>query len=165
MILRDQPDETVEICDQEAAVAMVARIVSDARSRIWIRAHHLEPWLFDHRDVMDALRWVTSSKDDLQVQVLLHDAAAIHACSTRFLELAREHPATILFRTTAETCAETPAGLVANDIGGYYERPDADSLDGTACVLSRTRILGLSQRFRKAWENAQTLAMDRIHTA
>ena len=70
------PTDPVRITDQATAVEMTARIIADARHFVWIRSLDLDPWLFDHADVLDALRGFATHGHDTRVLILLHDQAA-----------------------------------------------------------------------------------------
>ena len=60
--------DLLRIDDHPAAIAVATRIVAEARRALWIRSLDLEAWLFDHPDLLEALRGLATSGRDVQVQ-------------------------------------------------------------------------------------------------
>ena len=148
----------VRITDQATAVAMTARIIADARRWVWIRSLDLDPWLFDHPDVLDALRGFAIHDHDVQVLILLHDHAAPQAAHAKLLDLAQRLPSVFQFREVIDPAyREDRAAMVAGDAGGYYFRAEGDRFEGSAHLASRARVRQLSDRFGEIWERARTI--------
>lgn len=148
----------LRILDHPAAIAATARVVAGARRRLWIRGLVLESWLFDHADVLDALRGFATSGRDVQVLVLVHDAAAAQNARLRLLDLAQRLPSVFQFREVDDPAyREDRAALVANDVGGYYLRPQGDAVEGSAAFEARARAQQLQQRFEEIWERSRTV--------
>ena len=146
----------VRILDHPAAIDATARIVAGARRTLWIRSLGLEAWLFDHSAVLDALRAFATSGRDVQVLVLLHDAAAPQNARLRLLELAQRLPSVFQFREVDDPAyREDRAALVASDAGDYYFRVQGDAVEGSAGFDARGRARQLQSRFEEIWERSR----------
>lgn len=151
-------NDPIRILDHPAAIEITTRIISDTRQRVLIRSLNLESWLFDHADVMDALRWVATSKRDARVLVLLHDATAPQAAHSKLLELAQRLPSVFEFREVDDPAyREDRTALVSNDVGGYYYRPQGDTAVGTASIDARARVRQLQGKFGEIWERSRLI--------
>ncbi len=152
------PTDLIRITDQETAVATTARAIADARRFVWIRSLDLDPWLFDHPDVLDALRGFATHGHDTQVLILLHDHAAPQAAHAKLLDLAQRLPSVFQFREVDDPAyREDRAAMVAGDAGGYYFRPQGDRFEGTGSLASRARVRQLKERFDEIWERSRTI--------
>ncbi len=146
----------LRILDHPAAIDATARIIAGARRRLWIRSLELESWLFDHPAVLDALRGFATSGRDVQVLVLLQDAAAPQAEHAKLLDLAQRLPSLFQFREVDDPAyREDRAALVANDAGDYYFRVQGDAVEGSAGFDARGRARQLQQRFEEIWERSR----------
>lgn len=148
----------LRILDHPAAIEAAARIAGDARRGLWIRSLELESWLFDHAAVLAALRGFATSGRDVQVQVLLHDAAAPQNAHAKLLDLAQRLPSVFQFREVNDPAyREDRAALIANDVGGYYVRAQGDAVEGSAEFAARGRARQLQARFEEIWERSRTV--------
>ena len=151
--------DPVRITDQATAVEMTTRIIADARRRVWVRSLDLDPWLFDHADVLDALRGFAIHDHDVQVQILLHDHAAPQAAHAKLLDLAQRLPSVFQFREVDDPAyREDRSAMVASDVGGYYFRAEGDRFEGSACLASRARVRQLKERFDEVWERSRVIS-------
>ncbi|MFN7183449.1 MAG: hypothetical protein ACK4MZ_04550 [Thermomonas haemolytica] len=151
--------DLLRIDDHPAAIAVATRIVAEARRALWIRSLDLETWLFDHPDLLEALRGLATSGRDAQVRVLLHDAAAPQAAHSKLLELAQRLPSMFQFREVDDPVyREDRSAMIANDAGGYYARAQGDAVAGSACLDGRARARQLQQRFEEIWERSRPVA-------
>ena len=141
---------------REAAIEAAIRAIDGARRRVWIRSFDLEAWLFADADLVQALRRFATSGRDVQVLVLLHDAAAPQTARLRLLDLAQRLPSVFQFREVVDPAyREDRAAMVATDAGGYYVRAQGDDVAGSACLDGRARVRQLQQRFEEIWERSR----------
>lgn len=151
--------DLLRIDDHPAAIAVTARLVAEARRALWIKSLDLEPWLFDHPEVLAALRAFATSGREVQVRVLLHDAAAPQAAHAMLLELAQRLPSVFQFREVDDPVyREDRSAVLVNDAGGYYARAQGDAVAGSACLDGRARARQLQQRFEEIWERSRPVA-------
>lgn len=151
--------DPIRVLDHPAGVDIATQIIAGARRKLWIRSLDLEPWLFDHPGLLDVLRNFATSGRDVQVQVLLHDAAAPQNAHAKLLDLAQRMPSVFQFREVDEPAyREDRAALIANDTGGYYFRPQGERVEGNACLDARARVRQLQQRFSEIWERSRPVS-------
>lgn len=151
--------DPIRIMDHSAAIAVATRIIQEARQKLVIRSLDLEAWLYDHPDILLALRTMVTTGRNPQVCVLLHDAAAPQAAHAKLLDLAQRLPSKFQFREVDDPVyREDRAALIANEAGGYYFRPVGDRVEGTAGVNSRARVRQLHARFDEIWERSQPIS-------
>jgi hypothetical protein len=149
----------IRVSDHPAAIALATQIVTNARRRVWIRSLDLESWLFDHTDLLTALRDFATAGRDGQVLILLHDAAAPQAAHAKLLELAQRLPSVFQFREVDDPVyREDRSAMLANDTGGYYTRTLGERAEGIACMDGRGRVRQLQQRFEEIWERSRPIA-------
>ena len=87
---------------------------------------------------------------EVEVRVLLHDAAAPQAARMKLLALAQRLPSVFQFREVVDPAyREDRAAMVATDAGGYYARSQGDDVAGSACLDGRARVRQLQQRFEE----------------
>ena len=149
-------DDPIRITDKAGAVDITARLLAAARRAVWIRSLDLEPWLFDHPDVLAALRAFATSGRDVEVRVLLHDAVAPQAARMKLLLLAQRLPSVFQFREVVDPAyREDRTAIVATDAGGYYARTQGDDVAGSASLDGRARARQLQKRFEEIWERSR----------
>lgn len=149
-------DALLRITDKASAIEVTTRLLAAARRAVWIRSLDLEPWLFDHPDVLTALRVFATSGRDVQVRVLLHDAIAPQVARMTLLNLVQRLPSVFQFREVVDPAyREDRAAMVATDAGGYYARTQGDDVAGTACLDGRARVRQLQQRFEEIWARSR----------
>lgn len=155
----DPGSDLLRIIDHPSAQAFATRVAGAARRSLLIRSLDLEAWLFEHPELLDALRSFATSGRDVRVRVLLHDAAAPQAAHAKLLDLAQRLPSVFQFREVDDPVyREDRAALIANDVGDYYFRPQGDNVAGTAAIGARARVRQLQQRFEEIWERARPVA-------
>lgn len=149
----------IRVSDHPTAIALATQIVANARRRVWIRSLDLESWLFDHTDLLTALRDFATAGRDGQVLILLHDATAPQAAHAKLLELAQRLPSVFQFREVNDPVyREDRSAMLANDTGGYYTRTLGERAEGIACLDGRGRVRQLQQRFEEIWERSRPIA-------
>ena len=149
----------IRVSDHPTAIALATQIVANARRRVWIRSLDMESWLFDHADLLTALRDFATAGRDGQVLILLHDATAPQAAHAKLLELAQRLPSVFQFREVDDPAyREDRSAMVAGDAGGYYFRAEGDRFEGSACLVSRARVRQLKERFDEVWERSRVIS-------
>ncbi len=138
------------------AVAACAAVVRGARRALCVRAHALDPGLFDAAAVLEALRRFATGGTGGQVRILLQDAAAPQRAQAPLLALAQRLPSAFAFREVADAVdREYPSAFIANDAGGYYFRGLASRLEGEADQAAPGRARQLRGEFDRAWERSR----------
>lgn len=149
-------DRPAAVEDRAAAVAATIAVARGARLRLWIYSRALDPGLYDHPRVMEALRAFAVAGRGPQLRVLLHDAAAAQRAQAPLIALAQRLPSAIVLREVEDPVDRNwPSALVANDAGDYYFRPFGHRLEGETGSGARARARQLTAGFDEAWERAR----------
>ncbi|SHE40861.1 hypothetical protein [Thermomonas hydrothermalis] len=146
----------LRIDDHPAALAITARLIADARRSLCLRSLRLESWLLDAPDVLAALRGLATSGRDVQIRLLMHELTPPRDAPERLLTLAQRLPSVFWFRLIDDPAYhEDRSALILNDVGGYFLRPQGDTVEGSACLQDRARARQLAHAFEDAWERAR----------
>ena len=149
-------DRPLAVEDREAAVATTVALVLAARRRLWLYSRELDPGLYDHPRVLEALRRFGTAGVGGEARVLLQDAAAAHRAHAPLIGLAQRLPSVFAFREVEDPVDRTyPSAFLANDAGGYYFRALGHRFDGETERDARARARQLSDGFDQVWERAR----------
>lgn len=146
----------VRVEDLVAATAIAASIVRRARRQLLIHSPVLEPGLWDSPLVVRNLRRFVTARHDKQVQILLHDQAAVRQATLPLLTLSQRLPSAFQFREPVDpvdrgvTCA-----YVVNDRGDYYFRPIARHFFGEAAFDQSARARQLHDSFSRIFKHSR----------
>lgn len=149
-------DRPVAVEDRAGAIAATVAVVAGARRRLWIYSRVLDPGLYDHPRVLEALRQFAVARHGPQLRVLLHDAIAAQRAHAPLIALAQRLPSAIAFREVEDPVDRSwPSALIASDTGGYYFRPLGHRFDGETEHHARARARQLTTAFDDTWERAR----------
>jgi len=149
-------DRPLPIADRDAAVAATVAIVDAARRRLWIYSRELDPGLYDHPRVLEALRRFGTAGRGNEARVLLQDAAAAQRAHAPLLQLAQRLPSVFAFREVEDPVDRSyPSAFLAGDGGGYCFRALGHRFDGEAEFDARPRARQLAESFDQVWERAR----------
>lgn len=144
------------VVDREGAVAATVAIVAGARRRLWIHTRELDPGLYDDPQVLDALRAFATRGGGVEVQLMLHDAAAPQRAHAPLLSLAQRLPSVFAFREVDDPVDRAyVAAFIASDGGGYYHRGLGHRYDGETETAAPARARQLADAFRPVWERSR----------
>lgn len=149
-------DRPVAVEDRTAAVAATLAVIEGARRRLWMYSRALDPGLYDHPRVLDALRQFAVAGHAPQLRVLLQDALAAQRAHAPLIALAQRLPSVIALREVEDPVDRGwPSALIASDTGGYYFRPLGHRFDGETEHDARARTRQLTGGFDETWERAR----------
>ena len=144
---------------RESGIEAAIGIIERARRSVWIRSVALDPWLYDDKGVLQALRSFATRAGGQQVLVLLHDAAGPQQAHAPLLALAQRLPSIFLFRELQDPVDRNdPAAFLAGDGGGYYLRSLGQRIEGEAERHAPARVRQLQAGFDDAWERARAVS-------
>ena len=149
-------DRPCAVEDAEAAIALTASLVRDARRRLVVYSRELDAGLLDAPPVLEAMRAFATAGRGHEVRVLLHDASAAQRAHAPLLALAQRLPSVFAFREVDDPVDRNEAAAwIANDAGGYYHRPLGHRFDGEAMLAGAGRARQLVEAFRPVWERSR----------
>ena len=144
------------VATQGDAVATSTAVVQAARRGLYLYLHALDPGLFDAAPLLEALRRFATAGLGGRARILLQDAATPQRPQAPLLALAQRMPTVFQFREVADAVdRDYPSAFLANDVGGYYFRRIARSLEGEADLNAPGRARQLRATFENAWERSR----------
>jgi len=154
--MRLRLDRPQPVTDRDAAVAATVAIVAGASRRLWIYSRELDPGLYDHPRVLEALRRFGTAGRGNDARVLLHDAASAQRAHAPLLQLAQRLPSVFAFREVDDPVDRSyPSAFLVGDGGGYYFRTFGHRFDGEAEFDARPRARQLAETFDQVWQRAR----------
>lgn len=139
-----------------AAQAITVAVAHRARRQLWLHSPLLDPALLQHAPVQQALRRFCTQRQDTQLRVLVHDAAAIARAGSPLLVLMQRLPSVVRMREVADPAdrALTSACFV-NDNGDYYFRMHHERLDGNAGIALPPRSQAFTAGLQRVWDRSR----------
>ncbi len=154
--MRREPGGAVAIDNAEEAVAITTALVDRARRQLWIHSRVLDPGLLDAPPVLEALRRFATARHDKQVQLIVHDTAAIAQAGSPLLGLAQRLPTVFRVRQVTDPIDRALASAcLLNDAGDYYFRLSGPRFDGEAGLAMPARSRPLQDGLQRVWERSR----------
>lgn len=143
--------------DLDGAIDVTVTLIHTARRALWLRSRDLDPGLYDHPDVLQAVRRFATAGRGGRVQVLLQDAAQTRREHPPLLALAQRLPSVFAFREADDPVDRAFAGaFLVSDAGGFLARPLGHRFDGDAATALPGRARQLERQFAPVWERSRT---------
>jgi len=150
------PGGAVAIDNADEAVAITTALVDRARRQLWIHSRVLDPGLLDAPPVLEALRRFATARHDKQVQLIVHDTAAIAQAGSPLLGLAQRLPTVFRVRQVTDPIDRALASAcLLNDAGDYYFRLSGLRFDGEAGLAMPARSRPLQDGLQRVWERSR----------
>ncbi len=139
---------------RDLSVAVIAR----ARREIRVFTRDLEPTLYAHPDLVEAIREFATGKRGPQVRILVVEPERLRGDGHLLLPLAQRLNSVFALRTPIdpEDRRAAESYLVADETA-YVFRPLATRFEGTACLDGPARARQLAQEFDRRWERSRDL--------
>ena len=139
---------------REAVQAAAARLASQARRRLRVLSHDLEPAVYDQLPFLEAVKALALRAPRTQVQVLLRDPGHAVRHGHRLVELARRLSSHVhLHRIDAEQWDGTEVQLIADE-QGYLRRPHFAAYEGTLHCHDPGGARQMAKAFDELWEHS-----------
>ncbi|WP_394004930.1 GNAT family N-acetyltransferase [Luteimonas sp. WGS1318] len=140
----------------DGAVDATVTLIHSARRALWLRSRDLDPGLYDHPDVLQALRRFATAGRGGRIQVLLQDAAGTQREHAPMLALAQRVSSVFAFREADDPVDRAFAGAyLVNDVGGFLQRPLGHRFDGEAATALPGQARQLARQFAPVWERSR----------
>lgn len=146
---------TLIVENREQALAAVLELLGAAKRELCIYTRDLDPTLFDHEAVLDALKRISTAGRGASVRILIQAPAAAIATGHRLIHLAHRLSSVFQFRTPeTEEDQQYPSAFLLTDRRGYYFRVLGSRFDGEARTYAPGRHAQLRDYFNQAWERS-----------
>ena len=149
-----QPAQDFEGID--ATREAVLQLVHYARRDLVIYTRELEPAVYSHPPIVDAIKAFAISGKGAVVRVLVQDPAAAQRTPHPLLALAQRLPTAFLLRTPQDAEElQYPSVYVANDADGYLFRLLGSRFEGDWSPALPGRNRQLMEQFQRTWDRAR----------
>lgn len=129
-------------------------LIREARESVVILTTDMEPAVYDHEPLIEALQsWLTRARRT-HLAVLVRDPRAAAQRGGRLLQLVQRLPSHAAIRRPLVDPNDPNDTFMVVDQRAYFHRPDPTRALGTASRNSVRRAVALGRRFEAAWVHA-----------
>lgn len=133
-------------------------VIGRARREIRVFTRDLEPTLYAHPGILEAMRAFATAGRGPQVRILVVEPERLHADGHALLPLSQRLSSVFALRTPVDAEDRQAAeGYLVADETAYVFRPLATRFEGSACLDGPARARQLAQAFDRRWERARDL--------
>ncbi len=147
----EQPLTVADSVDNRAAALA---LVTQARRTIDIFTQDLEPMVYDHQPILDAVRQLALRSRRSRVRVLVKDSRRAVKDGHRLVELARHLSSFVEIRKAHEDVKDAADTFLIADGIGTLHRTLATSYEGTLNFRAPLHARRLEQWFTEVWERS-----------
>lgn len=153
---RGPSHEVVDVDGLEPILDAVRTLIHQARRELRIYSRELEPALYAHPAIVDALKGFAVSGRGAVARFILQDPALAQRTPHPLLALAQRLPSAFQFRTPQDPEEmQYPSVYVANDSDGYLFRLLGSRFEGDWSPALPGRNRQLRELFDRTWERAR----------
>lgn len=144
--------------NRETTRAAVLAVLATARREACIYMRELEADIYDHAEVIEALKQIAIAGPNSSVRILIQEPTGARADGHRLVALSQRLSSSFAFRTPIEEIDQQYAGcFVISDRGGWFERTLASRFDGEGSTRGPGRKAQLQEMFNAVWERSVEL--------
>ncbi len=144
--------------NRETTRAAVLAVLATARREACIYMRELEADIYDHAEVIEALKQIALAGPNARVRILIQAPTGARADGHRLVALSQRLSSSFAFRTPIEEIDQQYAGcFVISDRGGWFERTLASRFDGEGSTRGPGRKAQLQEMFNAVWERSEEL--------
>jgi hypothetical protein len=145
------------ISGNEAFAQTVTRLVADASRELALLSVKLEPRLYGHPQILEAMQKFALENERNRVRILIADSRAAVAISSPLLDLARKLPSRFDLRELAEEQrgVVNSERLLVDGASQMLERLSPDQPDASYYAHPSTRTLQRLKEFNVLWDISQ----------
>ena len=148
--------ETWLTTSRAEAQAAILGVIGGARRELAVMTRDLDAELFEHDDVLEALKRLAVSTPNVRIRFLVLEPTRASGEAHRLIALAQRLTSVFAFRAPVEEIdRHYPGAFITNDRGGWYERALASRYDGEGASRARARSAQLLARFDEVWERSE----------
>ena len=151
--------EAWQTTTRDEARAAVVAVIEGARRELAVMTRDLDPDLFEHADVLEALKRLAIGAPNVRIRFLVLEPARAAGEAPRLVALAGRLSSMFAFRAPVEEIdRQYPGAFLANDRGDWFERPLASRYEGEGASAARAKATQLTARFDEVWERSEPAA-------
>jgi predicted GNAT family N-acyltransferase len=148
-------DNLLTSVDRDTARAAVLAVIATARREVSIYMRELEADIYDHADVIEALKQVAISGSNSSIRILIQEPTGARADAHRLVALSQRLTSSFSFRSPIEEIDhQYPGCFVVSDRGAWFERSLASRFDGEGSTHGPGRKAQLQDMFNAIWERS-----------
>ena len=148
----------IDLVPEVIAAAAVLAVLATARREACIYMRELEADIYDHAEVIEALKQIAIAGPNSSVRILIQEPTGARADGHRLVALSQRLSSSFAFRTPIEEIDQQYAGcFVISDRGGWFERTLASRFDGEGSTRGPGRKAQLQEMFNAVWERSVEL--------
>ncbi len=152
--LGETPDP-VQVATREEAAAVALTLARQARRTLDLVSRHLDPWLYDREEFVEAVKHLALGSRRALIRVLVQDVDPVLRDGHRLVALAQRLPTFLQIRVPAPQFREFNQAFLVADGVGYLHRELADRFEGRASFHEPATARDLLRVFQPMWEAAQ----------
>ncbi len=144
--------------DRESARTAVLAVLATARRDVSIYMRELEADIYDHADVIEALKQIAIGAPNSSIRILIQQPSGARADGHRLVALSQRLGSSFAFRTPVEEIDhQYPGCFIVCDRGAWFERSLASRFDGEGSTHGPGRKAQLQDMFNAIWERSEEL--------
>jgi len=148
-------NEPLELSTSEDNRQVVLAMAQQAQRSIYIMSGTLDPVIYDHQDLVEALSRLARSHRHAEIHILLQDSEPVAKRGHRLVELANRLSSMVSIRKPDEAYAHINEAFFIADGVGFIKRTMADRFEGVASFHSPMEARELADHFNDIWSRAQ----------
>ncbi|WP_049722136.1 DUF7931 domain-containing protein [Gilvimarinus polysaccharolyticus] len=141
--------ESVEQCLEHTR-----KLISNARRKLYILSHQLDPLIYDRDDIASELSQFARRARDCQVHILVRDTADMLERGHRLARLHQRLPSKIQLRKLALEPNNQQMGFIAADRNLLVYKNDDTQPAGFANYRAAPEVKNLTEEYQRIWQHA-----------
>ncbi len=144
----------IEVARAAEIRQLVLAMARQATRRIYITSHELDPAIYDHNDLVDAVSAMVRNHRNAEVCILIRESNATAQYSHRLVTLAQRLSSRIHIHNPDEMHAKFNTAVFIADDRAYLRRPLGDRYEGIANFNAPMQVRELADDFNEMWQRS-----------
>lgn len=147
-------DQTLELSTSDENREVVLAMAKQAQRSILIMSRHLDPAIYDNRELADALSHFVRSHRRAEVRILVQDSDPVIKHGHHLVQLAYRLSSMVSIHKPDEEHAYVNEALFIADGTGFIKRNLADRYEGVASFHAPLQARELADYFNTIWSHS-----------
>ena len=153
--LGESTEDTVKISSREENAAAAVELVKQARKKLAVISHELDPKVYDQPDFLEVLRQLALKNRYVEIRVIVFEPEIIVRKGHKLLDLAGKISSFIELRKVAPKYKSFNEAVLIADEVGYLYRESIERYKGNVNFNSPRESKHLLDVFNEMWETAK----------